>query len=263
MQLDFIERALLGGMGIALIAGPLGSVIVWRRMANFGDALGHSMLMGVAFALFLNVNLYLGLFGITLVIAGSLAALSYQKHVAPDALLSILAQTSLALGLIFATTLKGIRIDLLEYLYGDILAVETSDLFWIYGIVLAALLLLIVIWRSLLSITIDEDLAFVEGTKVMLIQWVFIIILALVFAVAMKLVGVLLITALLIIPAASARRFSKTPEQMACLASGIGIVSVFVGVKSSQYLDWPTGPAIVVASFVFFILSLFARRATR
>lgn len=263
MQLDFIQRALLGGIGIAIIAGPLGSVIIWRRMANFGDALGHSMLLGVAFALFLNINLYLGLFGITLTIAASLAALSYQKQIAPDALLSILAQTTLALGLIFATTFKGIRIDLLEYLYGDILAIENVDLLWIYGIVLSATALLMVIWRSLLSITIHEDLAFVEGTKVMLIHWLFIIVLALVFAVAMKLVGVLLITALLIIPAASARRFSKTPEQMAIFASVIGILSVILGVKASQYIDWPTGPAIVVAGFIFFTLSLIFGRSER
>lgn len=255
LTFDFIQRALLGGIGIALIAGPLGSVIVWRRMANFGDALGHSMLLGVVLALLFDLNLYFGLFAITLFFAASIASLSYQKQIAPDALLSMLAQTALALGLILATTLKGVRIDLLEYIYGDILAVGNIDLLWIYGIVLVSGALLFWIWRPLLSITIHQDLAYVEGTQVMIVHWLFIIILAMVFAVAMKLVGVLLITALLIIPAAAARRLSKTPEQMAVFASVIGILSVIAGVEASKYADWPTGPAIVVASFIFFLIT--------
>lgn len=256
MQLDFVERALLGGAGIALIAGPLGCIIIWRRMANFGDALGHSMLLGVAFALLLNLNLYLGLFAMTLILASLLALLSQQKKIAQDTLLSVLAQSVLALGLILASTLKGVRIDLLEYLYGDILAIDLSDLIWIYAVVLIAGLLLYLIWRPLLSATIHEELAEVEGVNVRLMRWIFIIAMALVFAIAMKLVGILLITAMLVIPASTARSFSKTPEQMVFYASFMGIVSVILGVVFSQHLDWPTGPSIVVASFVMLLGTL-------
>lgn len=256
MNLDFIERALLGGAGIALIAGPLGAFMVWRRMANFGDALGHSMLLGVSFAVLININLYIGLFCITLLLAVGLTLLSLQKKIARDTLLSVLAQTTLALGLIFASQQQGLRIDLLEYLYGDILSIQNSDLYWIYGVSIIIGGLLILIWRPLLTVTLNESLAQVEGVHVQTVNWLFIIALAVVFAIAMKLVGVLLITALLIIPASSARNFSKTPGQMAILASVFALISVALGIKISQYWDVPTGPCIVASCFILFLLSL-------
>lgn len=260
MDLGFIERALLGGIGIALIAGPLGALMVWRRMANFGDALGHSMLLGVCFAILLNLNLYVGLFCITLLLAIGLVMLSWQKKIANDTLLSVLAQTTLALGLIFASTQQGLRIDLLEYLYGDILSIQMNDIIWVYATTFIIAVLLWFIWRPLLSITVHEELAQVEGTPVKTLNWLLIVAMAFVFAVAMKLVGVLLITALLIIPASSARTLSKTPEQMAFFASCLAVISVILGILMSQNFDVPTGPSIVVSSFVIFIVSILLGR---
>lgn len=254
MHLDFMMRALIAGLGIALVAGPLGSVIVWRRMANFGDALAHSTLLGLCFSLLFEIHLYFGLLSVCMITAGLLGLLSRQKQLANDTILCILAYTSLAVGLILATVLKGIRIDLLGYLFGDILAVNTVDLLWVLGIDVIVILVLIKIWRPLLSITVHEDLAKVEGASVSCVQWLFIMLLAIVFAVAMKLIGVLLITALLVIPAAAARQITRSPEQMAMLASVVGMIAVYLGITFSMHWDWPAGPAIVVAAMLLFLV---------
>ncbi len=255
-QLDFLEKAWIAGCMVALIAGPLGSLMVWRRMANFGDALSHATLLGVCFAFLLNINLSIGLISISILIAGLLTLLSSQKQVANDTLLSVLAASTLSIGLIMATLLSEVRIDLLGYLYGDILAVNLNDLLAILLVDILGLAIIIYLWRSLLSITLDEEIASVEGVPVARVKWILTIVLAAVFAIAMKLVGVLLITALLIIPAATARRMAKTPEQMAIFASLIGIVCVFGGIQLSSQFDWPAGPAIVVLAFGLFLLSL-------
>jgi zinc transport system permease protein len=255
MTLDFISKALLAGGGIALIAGPLGSLIVWRRMANFGDALSHSTLLGVCFAFLLNINLYIGLIAISLLMAAFLAVLSRQKQIANDTLLSVLSATALSIGLILATLLKEVRIDLLGFLYGDILEVNNTDLLWIAGINVVGFVVLAFLWKPLVSLSIHEEIARVEGVPVKLVNCMVMILLAAVFAIAMKLVGVLLITALLIIPAATARKFSTTPENMAIFSSLVGMVSVGMGIYLSKTVDWPAGPAIVVAAFVLFAIS--------
>lgn len=256
MSLDFMTRAILAGAGIALAAGPLGSIILWRRMANFGDTLAHSTLLGLCFALLLNIHIYIGLTAICILMACLLALFSRQHQLANDTVLCILAYTTLAVGLILATVLPGIRIDLLAYLYGDILAVSEADLFWIGAVDLIALVTLGRIWRYVVSMTVHEDLAKVEGVPVVLVQWILVVLMAIVFAVAMKLVGVLLITALLIIPASAARQVAKSPGQMAILASILGIISVFGGIHLSGQWDWPAGPAIVVTAAVVFVLSV-------
>lgn len=257
LDLDFTTRALIAGFGIALLAGPLGSLIVWRRMSYFGDTLAHSTLVGISLALLLNVNIYIGLITVSLIIASLLAALTKQKWLASDAVLGILSHTTLAIGLIAATAIKGVRVDLLSYLYGDILAVNLQDIAYILVVIVIVAVLLVGLWRWLLSATIHSDLARVEGVAVGITNWAFIVMLALVFAVAIKLVGALLITALLIIPASAARRFARSPETMVAIASIIGCAAVVLGFLASINWDWPTGPAIVVATATIFVASLF------
>lgn len=255
--LNFIHTAILAGSGVALLSGPLGSLIVWRRLSNFGDTLSHATLLGICFAILLNLNLYIGVMIISVLTAVLVVSLTQTGRFASDTVIGILSQTTLAFGLILATLLKGVRMDILSYLYGDILSINQMDLLWIYTVNLSALLLLILFWRPLLSITVHEELALVEGVNVNLFRWFFTILMSIVFAVAIKVMGVLLIAALLIIPASSARALSKTPEQMAILASLIGIISVIVGVEFSVYVDCPTGPAIVaVASITFLSIQL-------
>ncbi|EHQ51556.1 ABC transporter [Ectothiorhodospira sp. PHS-1] len=249
---DFIVRALLGGMAVALVAGPLGSFVVWRRMAYFGDTLAHSALLGVAlgFLIGLNVNLTVVILCVTLALV--LMLLQRQRRLATDTLLGILAHSSLSLGLVAVAFLEGVRIDLMAYLFGDILAVSHEDLIWIFLGGVLALGMLAALWRPLLAITVHEDLARVEGVRVTLVSMGFMLLMALVIAVAMKVVGILLITSLMIIPAAAARRLSSTPEQMALFAALIGCLAVAGGLWGSLTWDTPAGPSIVVAAALLF-----------
>ena len=257
---DFLLRALLGGLGVALIAGPFGSFIVWRKLAYFGDTLSHSALLGVAFGFLLQLNLTLGIMLICQLLALLLFFGQRQKQLSSDTLLGIFSHGALSLGLVVLAFMKDVRVDLLAYLFGDILAIGSSDLWWIFaggGLALAGLLY---IWKPLLAITIHEDLARVEGLPVERINWAFLALIALTVAVMMKVVGLLLVTSLLIIPAATARRFAGNPEIMALLASLIGCLAVVGGLYGSFTWDTPAGPSIVVAACVLFIGSFLLPR---
>ncbi|MDW6001474.1 zinc ABC transporter permease subunit ZnuB [Vibrio mangrovi] len=254
-MVDIILPAILAGVGIALIAGPLGSFVVWRKMAYFGDTLAHASLMGLAFGFLLDINLNLALSVCCLAIAAILVVLQRQKFIATDTLLGILAHSSLSVGLIAVSFLDDVRIDLMSYLFGDLLAVTPSDLYFIWGGVLVIAILLYFIWQPLLSSSVNEELASVEGTNVDLMQLLLMLMVGLVIAVGMKFVGALIITSLLIIPAAGARRLSTTPEQMAALASGIGIIAVLSGLYFSWEFDTPAGPSVVISASCLFILS--------
>ncbi|GAB4394094.1 MAG: zinc ABC transporter permease subunit ZnuB [Kiloniellaceae bacterium] len=253
---DFFWRALIGGIGVALVAGPLGCFIVWRRMAYFGDTMAHSALLGVALAFLLDIHLTLGVFAITATVAFALVLLQRQAALPTDALLGILSHSALALGLVLVAFMAWLRIDLLSYLFGDLLAVSTFDLALIYGGGALVLGVLAAIWRPLLSGTVSEELAAAEGLHPERARLVFMLLMAGVIAIAMKIVGILLITSLLVIPAATARRFARGPEQMALLAAGLGAVAVVLGLYGSLELDTPSGPSVVVAALGLFLLAL-------
>jgi zinc transport system permease protein len=253
---DFLWRALAGGLGVALVAGPLGCFIVWRRMAYFGDSLAHSALLGIAIGILLGIDATLGIIAAAVALALLLVLLQHQQRLASDTLLGIMAHSGLALGLVVLSFFEGLRIDLLSYLFGDVLAVDGVDLLWIYGGGVLALAGLALIWRPLLAITIHEDLARAEGVPVLAVRLAFVLLIAIVIAISMKIVGILLITSLLIIPAATARGFARTPEQMALLAVLAGVLSVVLGLFGSLQWDTPSGPSVVVAAMVLFALAL-------
>ena len=252
---DFVLRALAAGLGAALAAGPLGSFIVWGRMAYFGEALAHSALLGVALGLAVGLDPTWPVILVAGLVAVLLAWLQGSRGLATDTLLGIVAQGSLALGLVVLAFLKTVRVDLLAYLFGDVLAVTPADIAFIWIGAAFALAVLWWIWRPMLSLTVHEDLARVEGVDVAKVRLAFMLLIALVVAIAMKIVGLLPITALLIIPAATARRFSRNPEQMAVLAAGIGCFAVAAGLWGSFVWDTPSGPSMVVAGLVAFAVS--------
>jgi len=251
---DFVWRALLGGMGVALLAGPLGCFVVWRRMAYFGETLAHSAFLGVALGLLLHLDPLIGVLAVSGVIAVLLARRNPADGVGEDTLLGLLAHTSLALGLVVLAFMEDVRVDLFSYLFGDILALRAADLWWIALIDLVGLSALAWLWQSLLALTVHEELAAVEGRKVKWLQLAFMLLLAVFVALAMKLVGILLTVAMLIIPAAAARRLARTPLQMAIGAVVVGAVSVLLGLLASLYSDVPSGPAMVVAAAALFLL---------
>ena len=256
-MIEFLLPALIAGIGIALLAGPLGSFVVWRKMAYFGDTLSHASLLGIALGFLFNIDLNLALVICCLVLAVILVTLQKQRYVATDTLLGILAHSALSLGLVAVSFLDNVRIDLMAYLFGDLLAVTTADLMWIYGGGAIVLALLIYLWRPLLSMTISEEMAQVEGVNVDLMRLLLMLMVGMVIAVAMKFVGALIITSLLIIPAATARRFANSPEAMAVIASIIGSISVVIGLAMSWHYDTPAGPSVVVSAAALFMLSQF------
>ena len=252
---EFILRALAAGVGLAAFMGPLGSFVVWRRMAYFGDTLAHSALLGVALGFLLGINVSVGIIATCVTLALLLVLLRQRQKLADDTLLGILSHSALSLGLVALAFMETLRVDLIAYLFGDILAVSSQDIAWIYAGGIAAVAALVWLWRPLLSITVHEELARVEGVPVIRVQLCFMLLIAVVIALAMKVVGILLVTSLLIIPAATARRFANTPEQMAVLASVVGMLAVALGLGGSLQWDLPSGPAVVVAAALLFTLS--------
>ncbi|MAK47509.1 MAG: hypothetical protein CMI24_09775 [Opitutae bacterium] len=253
---DFFIRAVIGGIGVAVLAGPLGCFIVWRRLAYFGDTLSHSALLGVAIALLLELNITFTVFIISVIVAMLLLLLQRQAQLSSDALLGLLAHATLAVGLVVLAFMTWVRVDLMGFLFGDILAINRTDIviIWIGG--LAVLAALALIWKSLFAATVNYEIAVAEGLKPDRANFFFMVLMAAVIAISMKIVGVLLITALLIIPAATARRFAISPEMMAIVASMIGAASVWIGLEGSLRWDTPAGPSIVVAALLGFIISL-------
>ncbi|CUX39751.1 High-affinity zinc uptake system membrane protein ZnuB [Agrobacterium tumefaciens str. Kerr 14] len=253
---DFFVRAMVAGIGVALTAGPLGCFVVWRRMAYFGDTMAHSALLGVALSLLLQLNLIVSVFLVASAVSILLIFLQRRQALSSDALLGILSHSALAIGLVIVAFMSWVRIDLVSFLFGDILAVTRSDIALIWGGGLVVIVSMVFLWRSLLASTVNTELAEAEGLNPERAKLIFTLLMALVIAIAMKVVGIMLITSLLIIPAATARRFSATPEVMAVVASLIGAVAVVGGLFGSLTYDTPSGPSIVVAAVILFVISL-------
>ncbi|MFV0246128.1 MAG: metal ABC transporter permease [Qingshengfaniella sp.] len=251
---DFMVRAALAGVGVAVAAAPLGCFVVWRRMAYYGDATAHAAILGVAIALTLQLPVFAGVLAISLLMALTVSTLSGRGY-AMDTLLGVMAHSALAFGLVAVSFLTGIRVDLMAYLFGDILAVTVGDLgvIWMGG----ALVIALIGWRwsALLTATLNPDLAQASGIDPRREQLVLTVSLALVVAVAIKVVGALLIAAMLIVPAAAARPFSRTPEAMVVIGGGVGGLSVLGGLTAAYRLDTPAGPTIVCLAAILFCLA--------
>ena len=256
---DFLRYALLAGLPIAAIAGPLGCFVVWQRMAYFGDTLAHAALLGVALSLFTNLPLPLAVAAVALLLALLLAQLGRQQHLQADSLLGVIAHGSLALALVLLSVLPLPPIDMESYLFGDLLAVQRDDIAVIITLCSVIAALLWRFWQRLLAMTLDGELAAAEGVPVTWLRTLLLILIALLVACAIRIVGALLITALLIIPAACARQWARSPEQMALFAGGVGIFSVIGGLLLSLQVDSPTGPSIVAVSAAIFLLSRLRR----
>jgi zinc transport system permease protein len=253
---DFFTRALLAGIGLALVAGPLGCFVVWRRMAYFGDTLAHAALLGVALSLLANLPVMLAVLIVAMVVACLLLLLQRRSALSSDALLGMLSHGSLAIGLLALAFMTWVRMDMMGLLFGDVLAVTKQDiaLVWLGGA--AVLAALAWAWKPLFAITVNRDLAAAEGHDVLRYDLLLMLLLAIVVAVAIKIVGVMLITSLLIIPAGAARRLSQGPVAMAVVAATVGILAVMAGLFASLQWNTPSGPSIVAAALLLFILGL-------
>ena len=253
----FLMRALLAGIGLAIVAAPLGCFVVWRRMAYYGETVAQAGLIGIAAGLALSLNLTASVLVVTLAVSALLVLLSRQQIGPFDSLLGLLAHAALAVGVIAASLVRGPQLDLMAFLFGDIFAITSADLQWIYIGGAIALVALVLVWRPLLSLSVHEDLAAAEGIPTDRVKLMFVLVLALVVAIAIKIVGVLLTIAFLIMPAAAARPLSETPEQMALFAAIFGALSVALGLFVSVTFDTPGGPSIVLILALFFAAAIF------
>jgi zinc transport system permease protein len=255
LSLDpFIVRALAAGIGVAIIAGLLGCFVVLQKMAYFGDSLAHSALLGIALGVLFDFDATIGIIAVSFIFAIFLFFLQRRKILATDTLLGILSHAALSIGLVTISFIESARIDLFSYLFGDILTVQKNDLFWIYGGGIFVVLLTLWNWSSLVLMTIHEDLARAEGVKTLLTNLVYMLLITIVVAVSIRIVGILLITSMLIIPAATARQLVRLPETMAALACLFGCMAVILGIYGSIEFDTPTGPSIVTAASIIFML---------
>lgn len=257
----FVIKALLAGITMAVLSGPLGSVMLWRSMSYFGDAMSHTAMLGVALGLLLGIETSIGIFAIVLLCAGIFFFLHEKKFAHSDTLLCIIAQIGLSAGIIFLAISKMKSSNITAFLFGDILSISNFDLIYICIVGGIVSLLLIFNWQNLIFLSFDEETAEAEGQNTFLTKFIFMLIIALFVSLAIKTIGLLLVTALLIIPSSIARHFAKSPEQMAFLSSLIGLFSVFFGMFFSFYFDIPTGPAIVISAGTFALFSfLFKKR---
>ncbi|MEM7438614.1 MAG: metal ABC transporter permease [Pseudomonadota bacterium] len=257
---DFMVRATLAGIAVAIAAAPLGCFVVWRRLAYFGDATAHASILGVALSLAFSLDVFIGALVVAIIVGLAVGTLT-GRNLASDTLLGVLAHASLALGLVAISFVQGVRVDLSAYLFGDILSVNRADLAFMWGGGTLVLVGLLWQWQGLLTTTMSAELAHAAGMDPRRQNLTLTLALAVVVAVAIKAVGALLIAAMLIIPAASARPFANTPERMAVVAAVIGCVSVFGGLQVALLWDTPAGPTIVSVAALIFVLSRLKRVA--
>jgi len=252
----FALRALLTGLAVAALAGPLGCFVVWRKMAFFGDSLAHTALLGIGAGLALGAGAPLGLIVVLFGFAGLFVALEGASHLARDTILGVISHTGLALGIILIALTPAVPGGIEAFLFGDILATSWMRFFTIAGFAVIGLGLLIWQWNALVALTLHPELSRAEGLESGLTRFVFMVLIAAVVAIGVQAVGALLINALLVIPAATARRFASSPEQMAVFAALTGMIAVTSGLGASFAADIPTGPAIVASAALLFGLSL-------
>jgi zinc transport system permease protein len=252
---SFFLPAFLSALGLSCVAGPLGCVVVWRRMAYFGDTIAHSALLGVAVGLFSGLPMLLCITLGGIGIAAFLTLLARQKQWSSDTLLGIFAHSALALGLVTLSQLETVNVDLVTYLFGDVLSVGYGDVYWVLGMGAIVLSGLAAFWKPILMTTISPEIAGAEGIRVWSLHFLITCLIALTISVAMQIVGILLITSLLILPAAAARPLARTPESMAFLAALLGMGSVTLGLAASITWDTPTGPSMVLGATTMFVLT--------
>ncbi|MDG2942594.1 zinc ABC transporter permease subunit ZnuB [Exercitatus varius] len=260
-MLEILLPAWLTGILLSFITAPLGAFVVWRKMAYFGDTLAHSALLGVALGIFLNIDPYLSILILTVILAVVMVWLESNTQYSVDTILGIIAHSCLSLGVVTVGLLQNVRVDLMGYLFGDLLAVTFEDLRMIAIGVILVLSVLIYLWQPLISTTVSPELAQVEGINIRRMRFILMILTALTIALSMKFVGALIITSLLIIPAATARRFARTPEMMAVIAVFVSMIAVSMGLMLSAFYNTAAGPSVVICSACLFLLSLIKKES--
>jgi zinc transport system permease protein len=253
---DFLLRAICAGLIMVVIAAPMGCLMVWQRLAFLSDTLGHAAVLGVGLGLVLQLEPIFGVLAVALVIVFSLSRVSSFNSALSETTLAIISHTGLAGGIILVGILPGPAVNLEAILFGDLLATTAADLLNLLLTTVLLLVLLLRHWRAFVAVSVSREIAQAEGVEVRRIQFLMYIMIALLVAVMMKVMGVLLIAAMLVIPTTSARLFSRSPEQMVYISGLYGLGALGGGISSSFHFDWQTGPAIVVSATALLLITL-------
>jgi zinc transport system permease protein len=247
----FLINALIGGFGIAALAGLLGSFVLWKNMSYFGDALSHSALLGITIGILLNFNLTFSV--IVIAAAFAFAFTHNSSRYSSDTTLGVLSYSALSLAILL-TSYSKIKIDLIGYLFGDILAIDITDIYYLVLCAVVASSWIYYNWDRLILLALSEELLKADGVNTKRLKLGFSLILALFIAISFKIVGILLITAMLIIPSATSLIISRSPLQMVVFSIIIGCVSVVMGITAAIQFDFPTGPSIILSSLMCFLI---------
>lgn len=262
ITLPFFERAAAIGLIIGILMSILGVLVVLRRMSFFSDAIGHSALTGIAIAVLTGINPFIGALAFTIFIAASIVGSRHYTKLHLDTLLGVFFPTAVAVGVILLRFSSNYRTDLISFLFGDILTVSTTDIWLSLGL---AVLVGIVIWQTgkkLITIALNEELAHTQGINIPLYELLFLITLAAVITMGIKIIGVILITAILIIPAATAQNLARSITSMFIISVIISVLSTSIGMLLSAWLNVPSGPAIVLAAAGFFVISFIIHKVS-
>ncbi|MBW8308432.1 MAG: metal ABC transporter permease [Candidatus Paracaedibacteraceae bacterium] len=260
LRQEFVQRALLAGMGLAIPMGILGCFMLWRRMSFFSDAMGHAAILGVIGGLILHIHPQMAVAAIALLAAFILSRYRDSSRLPLDTWLGAVSYGGLSLGLCLMALYPSVRVNPEAILFGEILSVTWTDVLWVLAVAIGTPLLFWKIWRPVVLITMDEDWAATNNTPVYSIQMIFLTTIALVTAVGLKITGALLLPALMIFPAATASYFARSPETMVITSSLVAIVSFMSGALVSFWFDLPTGPAIVVISLLLMVIGAFVKK---
>ncbi|OWZ24980.1 metal ABC transporter permease [Wolbachia endosymbiont of Wuchereria bancrofti] len=255
---DFFINSLIAIVIISLVTGALGSFMIWQRLSYLGDSLSHSSLLGIALALIFKISPSISIMLIAIVFA-ILLSLNFNRLYSVDTILNIVTNVVLSSSLILMSFLPSSNSSIISSLFGNILTLEQSDIVLISLTSIVVVLILIFRWRYWLIISINQDLAIVEKVNVNLVRLEFLITLAIFIAASAQLIGILLIAAFLLIPAASSRLISKTPMQMIIVATVFSLISGISGLILSASFDLLTGPAIILTATTYLIIAYFIR----
>jgi zinc transport system permease protein len=257
---DFLVRSVIAGLIMVTIAAPMGCLMVWQRLAFLSDTLGHAAVMGVGLGLLFQVEPLFGVLAVALLIVFALNRVTRFNSALSETTLAIISHTGLAGGIILVGLLPAQSVNLEAILFGDLLATTLGDLTRLLVTTVLLLLVLRHYWRSFVAISVSREIAQAEGIEVRKIQLLMYIMIALLVAVMMKVMGVLLIAAMLVIPTSSARLFSRSPEQMVVVSGLYGLGALAGGITTSFHFDWQTGPAIVVCATILLLITLAVTR---
>jgi len=261
LEFPFMQRALIGGVLTGLMGGILGSFTILRQLSFFSDALGHSALLGISLGLLLGLNPSLILLPFAVIFAFGIAYLLQRTELWTDALLNIVYSSSLAVGIIILSFVDQYKGSINSLLFGDILAVGEGDLILSGFLLLCCLAFIGLTLRTQLLLTLNESLAIARGISVSLHRTLFIVLLSLVVAVSIKAVGVLLVSAFVVIPACTARLLSRGFSHYVLFSASFGVFCAVLGIIFSALFDLPSGPSIVATQFGVFLSAIALRAA--